>query len=225
MVVQDMLDARIKIRLELSYCARLGVKNRRVASRADQLDDHKHHYLGIPDGVWCVGDYHIVNVCKINVLVVCLIGKSILENTPAEVFGDKIERCLVFDKLIDNVVYYENDLRLIVVLLARCFHLAHRLLEQLGGFVRDQPVAQIVLVLEIQIERALCNTRVADDVGDRCLVESLCGKKVERRVQQGGLLLLFVSVELAHFYQLLIEKCRFSDVKFIIKLNFQLVKM
>jgi len=68
-----------------------------------------------------------------------------------------------------------------------------------------QPVADIVLILEIQVKSALGNTCLINDISDRCFTESLCCEKIESGFQQVILFELFIYVNFSHFLLLVSE--------------------
>ena len=52
-------------------------------------------------------------------------------------------------------------------------HILNGTAEQLRGFMRYQPVAYVKLIIEIQIERALCNTCTLGYLGNRRMTYSV----------------------------------------------------
>ena len=66
--------------------------------------------------------------------------------------------------------------------------------------MRDQLVADIVLILEIEVECPLCHACLFHDVGYGSLAEALGGEEFKSSFQKRVFLEFFVYIDLAHLY-------------------------
>ena len=66
----------------------------------------------------------------------------------------------------------------------------------------DELIADIILVLKIQIESALCHSGLLHDIGDCRGVDSLCDEEVIGTVEQCFLFLFLIFVNFPHYDQL-----------------------
>ncbi len=58
-------------------------------------------------------------------------------------------------------------------------------LQNLLRLVTDEPVAQVVFVLEIEIESPLCHACLFRNIGNGCIGNSLLCEEIKSIVQQG----------------------------------------
>lgn len=190
----------VQIWLQLHKGTWLPVKYDRIAGGAHQLDYHEQHYLGIAEAVWRLRQHLIVHLREIDIVLGNRRCDSILEYAPAEIFRDECEQGLVIVELIYDIVDYPYELFLKGKIVYTFAQFAERGLEKLTGLVGHKLVADIILVLEIKIERALCYSCLVHDVGYGSLAEALRGKKFKSCFQQRIFLQLFIMVDLSHVY-------------------------
>ncbi len=169
----DRPDGIVEVRLQLLKAYRFIFQYGAVAGRAGKLCDQKEHGLRgaqTESGIRLDQLLEIIHAAQLGVIFTFRHGLP--EDAPAQIFGNEPEDRLVFFQLSDHIIYDKDYL----VLKGRDIRFLELLVggqEQLPGGLSNEPVPDIILILKIKIERALCHTGLLDDIMDGCLDDPL----------------------------------------------------
>lgn len=201
MLCDDSADILVEVRLQLREGAGLAVEYRGIAGRGDELDYHEYHDLRIAELVVRFPEHGVVYLGKVDIALGGLCCQRILEYAPAQIFRDEHEESLIFlefgEYTVDNGYHLVLEGHGIKAFPETCDSAC----EYLARLVGYEPVADIVFVLEIEVEGTLADAGFPDDIGYRGLAEALCGEELERCFEQRILLLLFIFFDLSHIAQ------------------------